>query len=195
MQPRFKIGDKVKMLSNLYRWEEDYVPQGTVLTIVEDREDTSFFCSFKGMTIELEGVVGSPECFELVREYPSTEEVTTESVDSTIARPILEERKKDKVRIELFDDGFPNAIMEIAEVMSWANKHKGYKDGDWKNLPDAENALKGAASRHRVKANIQKEAGVLAKDRVDEESHIHHLAHQAFNVLAELELILTGKIK
>jgi len=111
-----------------------------------------------------------------------------------IARPILETRKADKIRMELFDDGFPNAILEIAKVLTWAQRVKGYKDHDWHNLPDPENSLKGAGSRHRRDANSQKMAGVPAPLRVDHESNYHHLAHQAFNILAELELILTGKI-
>lgn len=111
-----------------------------------------------------------------------------------IARPILETRKVDKIRMELFDDGFPNAVLEVAKVMTWAQKAKGYKDHDWHNLPNPENALKGAGSRHRRDANSQKMKGVPASERVDHESNLHHLAHQAFNVLAELELILTGKI-
>lgn len=112
-----------------------------------------------------------------------------------IARPILEERKIGKVKMELFDEGFPNAIMEIARVMTWAAEHKGYKPHDWKNLPNADTEFAAAASRHKVKGFIQKGEGVEPLQRTDEESKITHLAHQAFNVLAELELVLTGVIK
>ena len=115
--------------------------------------------------------------------------------NESIARPILAERKVGKVRMELVDDGFANALLEIAKVLTWAQEAKGYLDHDWINLPDPENGFKGSASRHRVKANIQKMAGVEPKLRVDEESKLHHLAHQATNVLMELELILTGKIQ
>lgn len=114
---------------------------------------------------------------------------------SSIARPILEERKFGKVQMDLFDQGFPNAVMEIAKVMSWASENKGYKPHDWVNLPDAESSFPAAASRHRVKGLIQKVNGVSVNDRVDEESAILHKAHEAFNVLAELELMVRGKIK
>lgn len=112
-----------------------------------------------------------------------------------IARPILEERKIGKVQMDLFDSGFPNAITEVAKVMTWAAENKGYKPHDWKQLPNAETEFSAAASRHRVKGFIQKAEGIAAIDRTDEESNIVHLAHAAFNILAELELVLTGRIK
>lgn len=115
--------------------------------------------------------------------------------ESSIARPVLEDRKVGKVRMELFDSGFPNAITEVAKVMSWAAENKGYKPHDWKGLPNAETEFSAAASRHRVKGFIQKAQDIPAIERTDEESNIVHLAHCAFNVLAELELVLTGKIK
>lgn len=116
-------------------------------------------------------------------------------VDSPIAKPILEERKIGKVKMQLFDEGFPNAVMEIAKVMSWAEQNKGYKPNDFKNLPNADVEFSAAASRHKLKGLIQKDAGLPPLERVDEESGIVHLAHQAFNILAELELVLTGRIK
>lgn len=115
--------------------------------------------------------------------------------ETSIARPILEERKVGKVQMDLFDQGFPNAVFEVAKVMSWAAENKGYKPHDWVNLPDAESSFPAAASRHRVKGLIQKVSGVAVSDRVDEESAILHKAHEAFNVLAELELMVRGKIK
>jgi hypothetical protein len=114
---------------------------------------------------------------------------------SSIARPILEERKIGKVQMDLFDSGFPNAVMEVAKVMTWAAENKGYKPHDWVNLPDAETSFPSAASRHRVKSLIQKVEGLPVSERVDEESAILHKAHEAFNILAELELMLRGKIK
>ncbi|WP_443698932.1 dATP/dGTP diphosphohydrolase domain-containing protein [Pseudomonas sp.] len=112
-----------------------------------------------------------------------------------ISRPILGERKVGKVQMDLFDSGFPNAVMEVAKVMSWAAENKGYKPHDWVNLPDADTAFSSAASRHRVKGLIQKVSGVSVDKCVDEESSILHKAHEAFNVLAELELMLRGIIK
>lgn len=112
----------------------------------------------------------------------------------SIARPVLEERKIGKISIELFDHGFPNAIMAVGEVMTWAAEHKGYKPHDWKSLPNAEVAFDAAASRHRIKRHIQAGSKLCPEFRTDEESNLLHLAHEAFNVLAQLELTLTGKI-
>lgn len=115
--------------------------------------------------------------------------------EQSIERPVLEERKKDKIRMELFDEGFPNAILEVAKVMTWASENKGYKDHDWVNLPDADSAFSAAASRHKLKGIIQKLNGVEVLQRTDEESNILHKAHEVFNGLAELELMLRGVIK
>jgi hypothetical protein len=113
----------------------------------------------------------------------------------SILRPVLEERKIGKIRMELFDEGFPNAILEVAKVMTWASENKGYKDHDWVNLPDADSAFSAAASRHKLKGIIQKINGVEVLQRTDEESNILHKAHEAFNTLAELELMLRGVVK
>ena len=113
-----------------------------------------------------------------------------------VYRPNLEDRKVGKVRVELVDDGFPLALREVAKVMTWAQTAKGYKDHDWQNLPNPEQALAAAASRHRSDYIIQRMVEQLAPtDCVDIESSIIHKAHEAFGVLAQLELILRGKIK
>lgn len=190
-----KIGAKV-----VFNYEGDWgdvnAVDGNEYWIVEDSGcgDDNFFTKH---TVDLFAVQVNMDCFTLVVDSP--EEITPlpwpRDESDSIARPILEERKVGKVRMELVDDGFANALLEIAKVLTWAQEAKGYLDHDWINLPDPENGFKGAASRHRVKANIQKMAGVEPKLRVDEESKLHHLAHQATNVLMELELILTGKIQ
>lgn len=172
---KYSEGDKVVSVK-----DTQDIPEGFIGFVVETGQEC-----FEYTVMSKEG---KSECFH-------EHELELLSVSSSIAKPILEERKVGKVRMELFDEGFPNAILEVAKVMTWANECKGYKDHDWKQLPDADTAFSAAASRHKVKGFIQKVLGISALDRTDEESHIVHLAHQAFNVLAELELVLTGKIK
>jgi hypothetical protein len=173
---KFKIGDKVIAICDTPSIAEGWIGYVVSNTLFGDYE----ICA--------EGETG-PEAF-----YENELELLSVSQDS-IARPILEERKVGKVQMDLFDSGFPNAINEVAKVMTWAAENKGYKPHDWKGLPNPETEFSAAASRHRVKGFIQKAEGVAAINRTDEESNIVHLAHAAFNVLAELELVLTGKIK
>lgn len=126
--------------------------------------------------------------------YETAELEVDYTFHQSIARPVLEERKLGKISIELFDEGFPNAVLAIGEVMTWAAEHKGYKPHDWKNLPEARTAFLAAASRHRVKRHIQHVTGVPVEAQTDEESNLLHLAHEAFNVLAQLELAITNRL-
>ena len=100
--------------------------------------------------------------------------------------PSLETRKNDKNQMELVDTGFPNALLMLGEVMTWAAKNKGYLPNDWKDIPNPQMSLLGAASRHRNKR--------LKGEEFDDESSLPHLAHEAFNVMAQLELLIMGKL-
>lgn len=102
-----------------------------------------------------------------------------------VYRPQLETRKVGKVRVELVDKGFPNTLWALAELLTWAQETKGYKDHDWVNIPNALDALPAAASRHRVKHN----KGML----YDEESGKLHKLHELFGVMAECELLLKNE--
>lgn len=144
-------------------------------------DNTSEFY-FSGDTVNVDAVYYNPKDFTLVAEV----ELPLRNVYD-IARPILAERKVGKVAIELVDTGFPHSLWELAKVLGWAAEHKGYKMNDWKNMPDAKIAFQAAASRHRMKP--------LLGEEFDPESGLHHKVHELFNVAAELELILTGKIK
>lgn len=134
---------------------------------------------------------------QLIGEAGSEYVITNERAKELgIYRPNLEDRKVGKVRVELVDDGFPLALREISKVMTWAQTAKGYKDHDWQNLPNPEQGLAGAASRHRTDHIIQRMVGKSAAiECTDHESNLLHKAHEAFGVLAQLELILRGVIK
>jgi hypothetical protein len=125
---------------------------------------------------------------------PAKEQTTRPAEELGVYRPELETRKVGKIRVELVDDGFPLALREVAHVMTWAQTAKGYKDHDWQNLPNAEIALAAAASRHRtdhIKQRVVDDFDIV--DCVDGESGLLHKAHEAFGVLAQLELMLRGK--
>lgn len=173
---KFQVGDKVISIT-----DTPQVPEGFIGYIIQN--GSMFAYAVRGE-------------YSIATEYFEEHELELLSVSqNSIARPILEERKVGKVQMDLFDSGFPNAVMEVAKVMTWAALNKGYKPHDWVNLPNAETSFPSAASRHRVKSLIQKVEGLPVSERVDEESAILHKAHEAFNILAELELMLRGKIK
>jgi hypothetical protein len=182
------IGGQARYLGGEY---DGYIEVGTLLSRVRAYSDDEYSVGFTW------GDQSDYEYFEpheielLVEEGPSA----VAACGTSIARPVLEERKVGKIAIELFDHGFPNAIMAVGEVMTWAAEHKGYKPHDWKNLPNAEVAFDAAGSRHRIKRHIQAGKGLTPEFRTDDESDLLHLAHEAFNVLAQLELVITGKIQ
>lgn len=112
--------------------------------------------------------------------------VSSFPVQDETFNPSLETRKNGKNQMELVDTGFPNALMALGEVMTWAAENKGYLANDWKDIPNPSMSLLGAASRHRNKR--------LKGEEFDDESGLPHLAHETFNVLAQLELLLIGKL-
>ena len=127
------------------------------------------------------GVIG----YETFGDSPLVLLNTGDEIASTF-NPSLETRKNDKNQMELVDTGFPNALLMLGEVMTWAAKNKGYLPNDWKEIPNPQMSLLGAASRHRNKR--------LKGEEFDDESGLPHLAHEAFNVMAQLELLIMGKL-
>lgn len=190
----FEIGDLVKVVNDQHIWLSDdsgeQFPNNTILTVIGERDgDYKPYVNLDDLTIELEALSNYPEDFEKVFTIMGGDELG-------VYRPKLEDRKVGKVRVELVDDGFPLALREIAKVMTWAQTAKGYKDHDWQNLPNPEQGLAGAASRHRTDHIIQRMVGKSAAlECTDHESNLLHKAHEAFGVLAQLELILRGEIK
>lgn len=84
-----------------------------------------------------------------------------------------------KVRAGLFFRDFSRALLEVAKVTTYgANK---YSPSGWLSVPDAQARYDDAKARHLLRG-YQEEA--------DPESELAHLAHEAWNVLALLELRL-----
>lgn len=190
-----KVGDTVKLKPAMW---QGIKPESYGLSFTGEYKVVSSRFDQTYPSIQIEGCTGiwDAGAFQVVSNASGKhKEKDILAKDATIERPILRERKKNKIRMELFDEGFPNAILEVAKVMTWASENKGYKDHDWVNLPDADSAFSAAASRHKLKGIIQKLNGVEALQRTDEESNILHKAHEVFNGLAELELMLRGVIK
>lgn len=90
-----------------------------------------------------------------------------------------------KVQFDLLEDGAPNALLEIAKVMTWAVEVKGYHPHSWQEIPDAIRRYKAALARHR---------NAIARGEVlDHESGLLHWAHAACCVIFITELELRSK--
>lgn len=85
-----------------------------------------------------------------------------------------------KVEMSLILDGMPRALRAVAEVGTFgANKYT--RDG-WQEVPDGFRRYRNAQQRH---------ANDFARGEVfDSDSKLLHLAHEAWNALAKLELFI-----
>lgn len=86
-----------------------------------------------------------------------------------------------KPDVALVFDGFARALIEVAKVSTYGAQK--YSRNGWMLVPDGINRYRSAGDRHRLKAAIEP---------VDTDTGLLHLAHEAWNRLAELELILKG---
>ncbi|MCP4342367.1 MAG: hypothetical protein GY799_26695 [Desulfobulbaceae bacterium] len=79
--------------------------------------------------------------------------------------------------------GFPRALWGVAEVGTFgANK---YSLGGWQSVADGERRYRDAAGRHR----LERQQG----EHLDPDSGLPHEFHEAWNVLAALELKLRNE--
>lgn len=85
-----------------------------------------------------------------------------------------------KVRMHLITGGMARAITEVAKVATFgANK---YTENGWIVVPNGFNRYEDAQQRHAASRHMDEE--------VDPESGLLHLAHEAWNALAKLDLYL-----
>lgn len=80
---------------------------------------------------------------------------------------------------DLILDHMARALMEVAKVGTMGAKK--YSEGGWQYVEDGIKRYRRAGDRHRLYRHNESH---------DPESHLLHLAHEAWNRLAELELIL-----
>lgn len=85
-----------------------------------------------------------------------------------------------KPDIELLFSSFPRALLEVAAVADHGAK-KYTRDG-WVEVENGKQRYMSALGRHLLKRYIDGE--------YDQDSHLRHLAHSAWNALAVLELAL-----
>ncbi|UIW11067.1 hypothetical protein VP5_055 [Vibrio virus VPMCC5] len=75
---------------------------------------------------------------------------------------------------------FANALTKVSEVGTFGAKK--YSEGGWQHVPDGQKRYDDACMRHWLKRH--------AGEEYDVDSEMLHLAHEAWNKLAELELYL-----
>lgn len=85
-----------------------------------------------------------------------------------------------KVRMHLITGDMARAITEIAKIATFGAKK--YTDGGWMSVPDGFRRYEDAQQRHAAYRHIGEE--------IDQESGLSHLAHEAWNALAKLDLYL-----
>jgi len=102
-------------------------------------------------------------------------------VDPTGRNPSEAGAKLDagKVRPDLVFDAMALALLEVCKVATMGATK--YSDNGWYTVPNGINRYRAAGDRHRL---------YRARTFLDPESKLPHLAHQAWNVLAELQLVI-----
>lgn len=113
----------------------------------------------------------------LVTHYDN-KDLSSTSKDDIIAVHGGMKYDKDKIRTDLLFNGCPNALEQIATVLTMGARK--YADDSWKTVPDAERRYFAAQQRHEL---------LRSKGEIyDSESKLSHLAHIACNALFRLEL-------
>jgi hypothetical protein len=90
-----------------------------------------------------------------------------------------------KVDAELVFEGFPRALLAVAEVATFGALK--YTRGGWKTVPNGIQRYDAAFGRHKLKR--------LAGESSDKDSKLDHRAHEVWNALAAFELHLIQKEK
>jgi len=85
-----------------------------------------------------------------------------------------------KVRMHLITGGMARAITEVAKVATFGAAK--YVDNGWISVPDGFRRYEDAQQRHAAKRHMD--------EVVDTDSNLLHLAHEAWNCLAKLDLYL-----
>ena len=187
----FKVGDKVRRINT--NWGS--VKLGDVYTVAAD-------C---GRTLNLEEVGGGfLSCnFEKVLELPvghipATPNVVADSLKWVDDKPQGERdpsgidqhtpgAKVDagKVRPSLIIEGMARALWEVAAIGTFGAAK--YTDGGWVLVPNGQARYADAQYRHILKRAMG--------EAIDPDSEKLHLAHEAWNALAKLDLYLREQEK
>lgn len=89
-----------------------------------------------------------------------------------------------KLKAHIMFEDFPLALQELVAVCTYGDLK--YERSSWKTVPDAKTRYSDAKARHIILAGTE---------LLDEESRLYHLAHEAWNCLALLQLELEAMDK
>jgi hypothetical protein len=123
-----------------------------------------------------------PERFELVQDQPT---LPNKEVDPTGKSPHAPGAKLDagKVQPRLIIEGMARAIWAVAEVATFGAIK--YTPGGWVEVDNGQDRYADAGYRHVLKRAMG--------ETVDPDSELAHLAHEAWNALAKLDLYIRSK--
>lgn len=133
---------------------------------------------------DAEGLVQAFAAVERADKYADPKRYLIEDdpngIDQHAPGAKLDQGKPD---VGLLFESFPNALMAVSEVATFgANK---YTRGGWKEVPGGLIRYAAAEGRHKLYRYMG--------ECVDKDSGFTHRAHEAWNVLAQLEYVLTGR--
>lgn len=165
----FKTGDKVRVVAEagVLKMHDihtvSYVTDGYVYI---NRTDSGYH----------------PERFELVQDQPTP---PNKEIDPTGKSPHAPGAKLDagKIQPRLIIEGMARAIRAVAEVATFGATK--YTPGGWVHVDNGQDRYADAGYRHVLKRAMG--------ETVDPDSELTHLAHEAWNALAKLDLYIRSK--
>lgn len=193
----FKKGQKAIVKREEYSLNN--IPIGSIVTIIED--DDNPYVEFEGKRtfLSLDGVtnhyVGCSRTLELIDisaddlEQVSGIKINSRAIDGITDNGIeieiktQEAKRYNSNKAEFFDAPLI-ALAEVAKVAAYGRSK--YDQYNWK---------KPAKASQYIDCRLRHSLKYMYGQDLDSESHCHHLAHLAWNALAELEKILTGTQK
>ena len=168
----FKPGDKVRITDERGLGDTDII-------YTVERVDTLY------VHLSRAGVGSGgyyPHRLELVQDQPT---LPNKEVDPTGKSPHAPGAKLDagKVQPRLIIEGMARAIWAVAEVATFGAIK--YTPGGWVHVDNGQDRYADAGYRHVLKRAMG--------ETVDPDSELVHLAHEAWNSLAKLDLYIRSK--
>lgn len=184
----FKAGDKVRRKAefNNNEWARDLL----VCTTASNCDPHGVFTvrDVIGWSIRLEEC---GTCAWLVDRFELVEDVVPPFNPQSLIAATLDNHKPGakadggKYRPGLVLGGFARALIEVSKVGTFGAVK--YTDNGWTEVPNGQARYEDAQLRHW----LERKTGVLH----DQESKLDHLAHDAWNALAKLDLYLREQEK